>query len=598
MTDDDDDVFPDDWGCEAAADDEAPIAVEEDLDVVEEEDPPAEDTAENPDEMEAQDEEMPAEDPEGDLLAQDAPEPLTGEIVLDDDGDDEEDDDDLAAAEAAVAALDSAEDESPAPVTVAKAPVAKAPVAKAPIAKAPIGKAPVGKAPIGKAPSGTLSGPGKVASEKGLGKVSANAPPWQKGSKQITIPKIASSYENKGPSGKGAFSGAKGLAKGGIGKDSSKNHGKVPVQSVAQSGTAAKAKGKGAPKDGGVGHRVLALNKKGHWQTGRGISVQALEALRKLSPTAALEILADLEKKAASVQNPTKYLIEKANGGTQATEGKASNGKGKKGPADSAKATNAPPWRSGPATVAPDKGIKRPVPTEPAAPPPKKVAVQTADDAGVDELLEQLEPAVFKKVQEVRKAHEFSAEALTALGAAEEKDAMVLLQAFLSRVAAGKAPDLTRFIVKSLEARKKGAGIVAKPAGAKAGVAKAPITKAPVGKAPVGKAPLVKAPVGQAPVAKAPVAKAARVPTQGIGKPPVARTDLEFDQMAVQGKLQALNKLGLWEGTHPLDEAALGALLAIDPGRALEILDEAEEKASDLKNPSEFVRTTIRDDPR
>jgi hypothetical protein len=277
-----------------------------------------------------------------------------------------------------------------------------------------------------------------------------------------------------------------------------------------------------------------------------------------------MKILADLDRKGASEQNPCKFIM-----------GAIAAGK-KGGAAAGGKATSTPPWRSGPAGAQAGKGVKRPTPTQPAGPPPAKRAAAPApagDDADAEELLEQMEPAVCKKVKEMQKSHEFGLEALRALGSAAERDAMVLLQAFLTRVKAGKAPDLTRFIVKSLEARRSGAGQGPK-AGAKAGVAKAPV------------------------IAKAPAKPAFRVRPEDIGKPPVVRSDLDFEKFMVQGKLQALNKMGIWEGSHPLDEAALGALLSIDPGRAIEILDEAEEKCAELKDPSDFVRTTIKENPR
>merc|ERR1712216_1072124 len=120
------------------------------------------------------------------------------------------------------------------------------------------------------------------------------------------------------------------------------------------------------------------------------------------------------------------------------------------------------------------------------------------------------------------------------------------------------------------------------PATAKPPMGKAPIAKVPITKAAIGKAPIVKAPIGKAPIAKlgmgkSPMAKAPAVDSRGSGKAPVMRQGLEFEQQAVQAKLKSLNTVGLWQGPHPLDEAALASLLSIDAGRALEILDEAEE---------------------
>lgn len=612
--------FPDDWGCEgeAVADDEALIEAEEDLQVVEE-DLATEDVLEDHDEVDAEYEpesmQVDGADPEEEHVLLEDAETQKAETVVDDD------DDDLAAEEAAALAALGVEDQAvsrtPAPA-LGKGPGGKAPITKAPVGKAPAGslsgKLPLGKGSFGKGSVGQVRGPlpvGKLPWQKGsVGQAppwQKGAPaPWQKGGKQTPMTSGGKSYGSagKGVPGKGVPGNfgkgvpGKGVpgkgVPGNLGKAFGKNKpsfvgatvGQAPVRPVAQGqgGSAAKAKGKGVSKDGGVGHKVLALNKKGHWQSGRGLSVKALEKLRELPHNDALEMLAELDTKGASVQNPTKFIIDKigarANGGSSGAEGKASCGKGKKAAATD-NASSTPPWRSGPGAAPADRGIKRPAPVQSAAPAAKRAAPPAqADEAGAEDMLEQLEPAVFAKVKEMMKTHEFGLEALRALGSADEKDANILLQAFLTRAKAGKAPDLTRFIVKSLEARRAGAGQAPPSAGAKAGVAKAPLAKAPMAKAPVAKAP------------------AARVPIQGIGKPPVARQDLDFDQLTVQGKLQSLNKLGIWEGSHPLDEAALGALLAIDSGRAHEILDETEEKGAELKNPSEFVRTTIRDNPR
>merc|ERR1712039_575997 len=78
-------------------------------------------------------------------------------------------------------------------------------------------------------------------------------------------------------------------------------------------------------------------------------------------------------------------------------------------------------------------------------------------------------------------------------------------------------------------------------------------------------------------------------------KPPQPRTGLDFDQQAVQGKLQALNAQNIWPGSHPLDESALAAVLRVSAGRGMEILDEAEDKgvAGQLRDPSAFVRRAV-----
>lgn len=633
MADEDDCEFPEDWGaCDDVAEDQAPAALDENCHAVENDI-----VAEPEEDLQGLDDDLAAEDACDGIDLQDeaddiqvegeADQTVEGEADQMEDAVDaqleevaieEDDDDDLAAAEAAaLAALGTGGDNAdPGDAQVAsrepnpapsKAPIAKVAVAKTP-AKGPSAKGPIAKGPLGKGPVGSFTGKnsvgkgsvgparplpaGKVSSGKGskdqirtfpagkhAGEKGASAPPWQKDGARTGS--VAGSVQ----AGKSGTSHPLGKA---CGKNKQAAAAAAPASSGQASAGKAKSKGKDAPKDGGVGHKVLALNKKGHWQTGRGISVSILTKLRELPTTVALELLTDLEGRGSAVQNPSKFLIEKitarTNGGTHISEGKASSGKGKKASAVE-KATSTPPWRSGTATAPAERGVKRSLPAQSATPAAKRGSppAQAEDDVGIEDLLEQLEPAVFQKVQDMRQVHEFTPDALRALATAAKKDAMVLLQAFLNRVKDGKAPDLTRFIVKSLEARRAGAGQTPQTAGAKAGAAKAPLAKAPIAKAPI---------------AKAPVAKASRVPTQGIGKPPVARHDLEFDQMAVQGKLQSLNKIGIWQGSHPLDEAALGALLAIDPGRALEILDEAEEKGAELKNPSEFVRKAIQEDPR
>lgn len=66
-------------------------------------------------------------------------------------------------------------------------------------------------------------------------------------------------------------------------------------------------------------------------------------------------------------------------------------------------------------------------------------------------------------------------------------------------------------------------------------------------------------------------------------------------RMAVQKMVTTLNQKGLWAGAHPLDESALAALLRIDGARALEILEEAEEKGEEgsLRDPSAFARRAV-----
>lgn len=156
-----------------------------------------------------------------------------------------------------------------------------------------------------------------------------------------------------------------------------------------------------------------------------------------------------------------------------------------------------------------------------------------------------------------------------------------------SPVSKALAPQQASEVAKAPASSKLPAGVkVFKLPGQKVSVspqeAKAPIAKTPTAKAPIAKAPVGKAPGGGKPL------------PGGVGEAPRLRTEqeLEFFQMAVQAKLMALNKQGIWKGPHPLDEAALLALLSIDSARALEILDEAEDQGKQLASPSRFVRDT------
>eukprot|EP00435_Cladocopium_sp_Y103_P047449 s1268_g13.t4 len=85
--------------------------------------------------------------------------------------------------------------------------------------------------------------------------------------------------------------------------------------------------------------------------------------------------------------------------------------------------------------------------------------------------------------------------------------------------------------------------------------------KGPKGPGPVGSVGPVGPPAG-GPGRAAPVAK---VP--GQGQPPKRRTaDLSFERLAVQAKLFALNKQGIWaKQGKALDESALSALMQIEP---------------------------------
>lgn len=644
MADDDDDCeFPEDWG-EAAPEDgsivEAEAVLEDECeDAVMEEDPAGgeddgavdleEDAAvvedDVVDELDGGDAELPA-----DVGGQEA----EAETVNLDDGEEEEDDD-LAAEEAAALAALEGSDETAEEVELGEAddviedkqaasaqhglrPSAKAPIrplvarpplarppqqlaVRVPVAKLPAVQPPWSRGPIqpvGKTPSG--KGPAAAGSYKG-GKpmvsqgIKGGKAPWSSpvGSSHGAHAINAKGKGNVGPGQKGHIAG-KGFpfssAPVAAGKGAAKA---TPVRPATLPDSRGKAKGKATAS---LGHRVLALNKAGHWATGRGISVQALKELKDLSESSANKILDDLEAKAASVQNPSKFIqlaaAPQSSAGAASANGKAAGGKGSGAPGASGAAAAKPPWRADAAAggaAAAGKGVKRPAPSGVSADPPTKRIVPPTAAAAKTEL----SPQVRAKVQDMQKQMEIRPEALPALASVEPRDALILLQALLNRAKSDKpVANPTSFIVGSISKRLGTSVPSASPA--KAPAAKAPISKAPVAKAPISKAPVAKAPIAKASIAKAPQA----APASGVGKAPVIRQGLEFEQLAVQAKLQSLNKLDLWTGVHPLDEAALAALLRIDSGRAHEILDEAEEKGAELKNPSVFVISRVREDPR
>merc|ERR1719247_3738101 len=105
-----------------------------------------------------------------------------------------------------------------------------------------------------------------------------------------------------------------------------------------------------------------------------------------------------------------------------------------------------------------------------------------------------------------------------ALASAEERDALVLLQAILTREKQGKkVQDPTRFVVGSMNKRM---GTAAKsPAQADT----PPVAKVASGKIMPAKAPVTKAPIAKAPISKAPIVKAADGNARGAGKAPVIR---------------------------------------------------------------------------
>jgi len=629
MADDDDCEFPEDWGPPLEAEDDVAVEAEEAEAEAEpavfEDDVAMEDDGailEEEAEAEVEEEAVPIEDDEAE--ADEALSPVQAEEIEED-----EDDEDLEAAEAAaLAALGGGEAEvaseeeggdevayeaAAPPQRCVVRPIGKAPIAKAPFVRAPIAKLPLAQPPWSRGPLPVL---GKTPYGKGLGKGVGPAVAFKgfKAGKGALRP-----WDSQQQNFSGTPQAAKGAniqgnwytGKGAKGKPLAKGYGAVvpsfavvtrapvrpaaaPARPPAAGGDGkGKAKGKAAPKDGGIGHRVVALNKAGHWQTGRGVSVQALQKLRELSQTDANKILHNLEAKAATVPNPSKFIQSAADAqlsvGNAPAKGKATSGKGhgSSSPAAAGVGATKPPWRGDAtaggtaATGAPaGLGIKRPAPPGAVAAPPAKriiVPAPAVAERRDEECLAKLPTAVRAKVQEVQKRLEpraLDAAALRALAAAEQRDAQILLQALLRREDTDKkVANPSHFIIASL-AKRLGA----------AGPAKAPLAKAPVVKAAIAKAPVAKAPQGG--------------PVAGVGRPPVVRQGLEFEQIMVQEKLQCLNKIGVWTGPHPLDEAALASLLRIDFGRAMEILEDVEDQGAEIKNPSSFVINKIREDPR
>mmetsp|Transcript_13643 Transcript_13643/g.25819 ORF Transcript_13643/g.25819 Transcript_13643/m.25819 type:complete len:543 (-) Transcript_13643:16-1644(-) len=393
----------------------------------------------------------------------------------------------------------------------------------------------------------------------------------------------------------------------------------------------AKGKGQQPTSERSIGRQVVDLNKAGIWAPGKGIDTKALQALRQLPERRATEILSDIEGLGASVRNPSSYIQAAVSRALRAPAAEAGS------------KTPTAPWRS----ASDGKGgVKRTAAgATSAGPPSKRLAIDTAgrkaavpdeeaaeEDPEEEKLMSKLPTSMLQKVRGLRKRLELKAPALKALANCDQKDGLIVLQALGMR---DKVEDPTRFIVVSLRKKeemrqgKAGAGVKTKPiaksesrAGLPTidrGTPKPPqrppptqeIAKAagkPVvskAKPSVGKTPPAKPGAAKPAVAKPAIAKAAKpgVPAAGAkpsgsGKPPRMRDGLDFEQMMVQGKLQTLNKLDIWSGPHPLDDAALTTLLSILPARASEILDEAEERGAELKNPSLFVQQAAKKDHR
>lgn len=411
---------------------------------------------------------------------------------------------------------------------------------------------------------------------------------------------------------------------------SSKSTGKG--KGVAHQGTLVTGLGKATVENGphenvAVARRVVALNRKGFWQPGSGIDVRAITALRKLEQHIALKILSDLEERGATIRNPSAFVQMQVrtssrgvpSPGVKGSGSKTTGGSGivaktfgckGKGRPDTGvnKATS---QAEGTTAAVAGKGLKRPLPQAIGAPPAKRIVgnTNTGTKAVVDVTKSNSNSAtndntgtvkipmiVAQKLKSLQKEGiKILAPGVRALAELEPQAAVSLLESLTEE---GHVQNPTKWVLDSLAGKAQQATTkiwanVAKAPLADIAAAKAPLTKVSAAKAPVVKVGVAKAPAAnmsspQSTIAKASVGTPAA--REGVGKPPVPRDGLEFEQLTVQSKLQSLNERCIWQGSHPLDEAALAALLGIDPGRAHEILDLAEEEGPKVKDPSFYVR--------
>eukprot|EP00927_Polykrikos_kofoidii_P041254 TRINITY_DN3517_c0_g1_i1.p1 TRINITY_DN3517_c0_g1~~TRINITY_DN3517_c0_g1_i1.p1 ORF type:complete len:678 (-),score=174.06 TRINITY_DN3517_c0_g1_i1:69-2102(-) len=356
----------------------------------------------------------------------------------------------------------------------------------------------------------------------------------------------------------------------GKGSKGAKAGGKKAGGAAQNDGGDDQPKGKGKAKsasDGGIGKRVVDLNRAAHWQKGSGIDVQALVALRGCDPELACSILDELESEGAAIENPSRHIrrrledkVEEGTKGDGKSSGKNGKGGGKGVGKDAGKGVGKD---SG-------KGKKRPTAGD-DLPPAKRAAVAPAEaeweeepaEEGVEETWEEegewneegeeemeveLSAPVANKLQMVQnKGLELNAEAVSGLAAADDRDALVVLEALCMREKTANPSDFVIVSLRKRAAARAGGVAPAKPvvrepvvgkaavakspavtkanvaksssakAGTKLAEAKAPVSKAPAAKAPVSKAPAAKPQVTKAPAAKAPITKAA------VGKAPVAK---------------------------------------------------------------------------
>eukprot|EP00927_Polykrikos_kofoidii_P061685 TRINITY_DN56519_c0_g1_i1.p1 TRINITY_DN56519_c0_g1~~TRINITY_DN56519_c0_g1_i1.p1 ORF type:complete len:636 (-),score=183.31 TRINITY_DN56519_c0_g1_i1:289-2196(-) len=495
-----------------------------------------------------------------------------------------------------------------------------------------------------------------VPTGKGNGKVGQHNGKGGKGGKSFMTTGLLPPGSAKG-AGKGSATGAgKGSAKG-AGKGGKGPKGGGKVASNASKGVD-KGKGKSKePTDGGVGRRVLELNRVGHWPKGRGVDVQALVALRGCDAELASSILSELESEGAGIENPSRFVHNKIKQGNTVEEGNKGSDKGSKGVGKHS-----------------NKGTKRSAPGG-TQPPAKRAAVAPAEeqeeewdeeenyggegaeetwedeDEGAqedwneeeeDELEVELPIAVANKIQLLqKKGVELSAEAIGEIAQTEQRDALVVLEAVVMRE---KLANPSEFVLVSLRKRAemkaskaggvpKGKAPVGKAAAGKASPAKAPATKlgskAPAAKAPISNAPAAKMPAAKLPAGKPPVAKvqAAKAPvgkaqaplkkaTPPASKGPVAKQPQmkepppQRPKPSLSGKPPKPRTGLVWEldavqskvlevndlglwEGDMLDDAVLDAILRIEAARGFEILEEVEELGAKVSNPSKYVLNLI-----
>jgi len=211
------------------------------------------------------------------------------------------------------------------------------------------------------------------------------------------------------------------------------------------------------------------------------------------------------------------------------------------------------------------------------------------------------QPSVAEKIEQLKTVGiKLKSPALREVAAASTKVACVVLQALMSKRKSrpDEVANPSDWVIASLAKTKAEEAAATPPAQQ----SRPPVEHRPAAGAAPAKAPakVLPRPPAKAPPAPAPKPQTvARVP--GQGQQPRLRKDLPFERQTVQEKLIALNKQGIWakQGkTYPLDEAALSALMQIEPARGLEILDEVERQGMALIDPSRYARELAADEPK